>query len=53
VHDELVFEVKKGREAEFAAQIKNIMETVYPLEAGVVAEAKAGKSWGDMTKLEV
>lgn len=51
VHDELVFEVKKGMEKEYADKLQKIMEGVYNLEAGVVVDAKVGQSWGAMEKV--
>ncbi|MFH0891444.1 MAG: DNA polymerase I [Candidatus Falkowbacteria bacterium] len=51
VHDELVFEVKKDRVAEFAQAIKTIMENVIKLKVPVVADAKIGENWGEMTDL--
>ena len=49
VHDELVFEVKKGREEFWAAKIKDIMESAYKLKTALAADAKAGPNWGEMT----
>ena len=51
VHDELVFEVIQGKEAEFAAKLKGIMEGVYSLPAGLVVDIKMGKNWGEMATL--
>jgi DNA polymerase-1 len=52
VHDELVFEIKKGRIAELAPKIKSIMESVLtPEQRGVVpitAQMKTGPDWGTM-----
>ncbi len=57
VHDELVYEVRKGKEAELVPAIKGIMESVLPLsETGrysVIAEAKVGPDWGTMTPLSI
>lgn len=53
VHDELVFEVKKGEEEKQAAKIKPIMESVYKLNVPLVVEAKAGLNWCEMAKLKI
>jgi len=52
VHDELVFEVKKGKSVDFAHKIKKIMESVYKLEVPLRVEAKVGANWGQMEKIE-
>lgn len=52
VHDELVFEVKKGMEESYATKLQKIMESVYNLEAGVVVDAKVGKNWGEMSPVQ-
>lgn len=51
VHDELVFEVKKGMEEKYAKKFQKIMQDVYSLEAGVVVDAKVGLNWGEMEKI--
>jgi len=48
VHDELVFEVKKGLEDEVAKMVKETMEGVVKLRVPVVAEVHTGQSWGEM-----
>ncbi|MBI3305484.1 DNA polymerase I [Candidatus Parcubacteria bacterium] len=48
VHDELVFEIRPEFVAELAPKILAAMEGVFTLEAPLVAEAKAGKRWGNM-----
>lgn len=54
VHDELVFEVKVG-ERKILGEIAMIMESVLKeknaANVPIVAEAKVGKNWGEMTKL--
>jgi len=54
IHDELLFEVKKG-ERKIIDDIVDIMESVLEgkNEAGVpiVADVKVGKNWGEMEKL--
>jgi DNA polymerase-1 len=54
VHDELVYEVKKGAEGEFISEAKKIMESVISPEKtkGVVCkvEVKVGENWGEMEK---
>lgn len=49
VHDELVFEIKKGEEA-CIRNIKKIMEGVYPLKVPLVAEVKTGPNWLEMER---
>jgi DNA polymerase-1 len=51
VHDELVFEVEKGKVEEFAQPIRGIMESVYKLKVPLLVEAKAGVNWKDMGKI--
>jgi DNA polymerase-1 len=53
VHDELVFEVKDNVLISTAQLIKEIMETVYKLKVPIIAEAKSGKNWGELTELKV
>ncbi len=50
VHDELVFEIKKGKESEYIPKIKKIMETIYELKVPIVVETKVGPNWLDMEK---
>jgi DNA polymerase I len=52
VHDELVFEIKKGKESECIPKIKKIMESVYALKVPLVVEAKVGQNWMEMEKLK-
>jgi len=51
VHDELVFEIKEGKEQEYIPKIKMIMESVYKLKVPIVVEAKVGQNWLDMEKI--
>jgi DNA polymerase I len=51
VHDELVFEVKKGKEKDCVKKIKDIMESSYKLKVPIVAEAKVGKNWLEIEKI--
>jgi DNA polymerase-1 len=48
VHDELVFEIKKGSENLYVPKIKLIMESVYDLGLPLVAESKLGNDWLEM-----
>lgn len=52
VHDELVYEIQTDRVNELSAKIKEIMETVLPLEEAhgvpVIATMKTGTDWGSM-----
>ena len=48
VHDELVFEVKKGKEKEFGENLKEIMEGVVKLRVPVRVDVIYNNSWGEM-----
>lgn len=48
VHDELVLEVKKGREETISEEIKKIMEDVVKLDVPIVVEAHTGARWGEL-----
>ncbi len=48
VHDELVFEVKKGKEKEFGAMLKEVMEGVVKLRVPIKVEVSYNNSWGEM-----
>ncbi|HEX3099400.1 MAG TPA: DNA polymerase I [Patescibacteria group bacterium] len=52
VHDELVFEVREDAVDKWVKKIKPLMEDAYKLTVPVIAEAKVGDNWGDMTKLK-
>jgi len=55
VHDELLFEIRTGKEKEIAESLRTLMESVLPAEKahGVVCRANAavGPSWGEMSEL--
>ncbi len=51
VHDELVFEIKNDILKERARRLKEIMENVFKLAVPIIADVKAGKSWGEMQEL--
>jgi len=48
VHDELVFEVPEGSEAEAMRLVKHAMETVYPLDVPLEVDVGSGVNWGDV-----
>lgn len=48
VHDELVFEVKKGQEEKVEKIVKETMENVVKLRVPVKVEVNIGHSWGEM-----
>ncbi len=45
VHDELVFEIKKGKEKKALADIKEIMELIYKLKVPLLVEVETGERW--------
>jgi DNA polymerase-1 len=51
VHDELVLEVPEKEVLEVAKRITELMEGVADIGCPIVAEAKYGKNWEDMTKI--
>lgn len=52
IHDDLVFEVKKGVNLkQFVAEVKNIMNHVYDLSVPIEVDAKSGTNWGEMEPL--
>ncbi|MFA6547967.1 MAG: DNA polymerase I [Candidatus Magasanikbacteria bacterium] len=48
VHDELVFEIKKGQEEKVSQMVKETMENVVKLRVPVKVEVNIGHSWGEM-----
>jgi DNA polymerase-1 len=52
VHDELVFEVKHGLEAEAARLIREKMESAIELRVPVKVDVRIGKSWGELENFE-
>jgi len=53
VHDELLFEVKEGKEKPIAEKLKKIMENVIKLKVPIVVDAKAGDNWGELINLKL
>ena len=55
VHDELVYELKKGKAEEMARELRHVMESVVPLKelsgVPIVAEVSLGANWGDVKKI--
>jgi DNA polymerase-1 len=55
VHDELVYEIRTERVAALSVKIKEIMESVLPIEethgVPILAVAKSGPDWGSMQPL--
>lgn len=47
VHDELIFEMKQGLDAEWAPKIKNVMEGAAELSVPLVVETGVGQHWGE------
>lgn len=54
IHDDLVFEVpdKKEKIDQLIPQIKEIMCSVHPLSVPIEVDAKMGKNWGEMEKID-
>lgn len=48
IHDELLFEVVKGKEVKIAEKIKKIMENVVKLKVPMIVNIGIGKNWGDV-----
>lgn len=48
VHDELLFEVRKGIVAEAAKEIVKIMETAHKFNVPIIVDAKFGSNWSEM-----
>lgn len=51
VHDELVFEIKNGKEKKYAGEIAEIMENIVKLKVPLVADVKIGDNWGEMKEI--
>ncbi|MEK9649658.1 MAG: DNA polymerase I [Gammaproteobacteria bacterium] len=47
VHDELVFEIKEAKLAEYSGKIKNLMEAAFKLSVPLEAEIGFGKNWNE------
>ena len=48
VHDELVFEVKKGLEDEVGRMVKEAMEKVTELRVPIEVRVSVGERWGEL-----
>jgi DNA polymerase-1 len=53
VHDELILEVARGEEEEFAHLLGTVMARTYPLSVPIEVELKAGPSWYEMQRVSV
>jgi len=53
VHDELVFEVKKGKETETAKKIASLMSSVIELKVPLTIDVEVGPSWGELQHVEI
>ncbi len=53
VHDELVFEVKKGEEVKLAKRLKEVMENVAKLRVPIKVEVKFGTNWEEMEGIKI
>jgi len=45
VHDELVFEIKKGKEKKAVSTIKEVMEHIYKLQVPLEVDVEIGNNW--------
>ena len=52
VHDELVLECPQAEIEATAAAVRSAMESAYPLDVPLSAEARVGKNWGALRPLE-
>lgn len=52
VHDELVFEVKKGLAKRYITRIKKIMEEIYKISVPIKVDISLGNNWGNLKKLK-
>ncbi|MFH1559496.1 MAG: DNA polymerase I [Patescibacteria group bacterium] len=48
VHDEILFEIKKGRVKKISGQLKQVMESAASLSVPLVVDLKRGRNWGKM-----
>ncbi len=48
VHDELVLEVPQGELGKTAREVRQVMESAYPLDIPLSTEARSGLNWGVM-----
>lgn len=53
VHDELLFEIEKGKEKNIAKKIKDIMENGYKLDVPLIVDVKYGDNWKDLESLNI
>jgi DNA polymerase-1 len=53
VHDELVFEVPKGKVQELSKRIKQIMEEAFKLSVPIVVDVKSGRNWDEMKEVKL
>lgn len=53
VHDELVFEIKKGLEHEVGKLVKETLEHVATLRVPIEVHVSTGHSWGKMEKIKL
>jgi len=51
VHDELVFEVDRGRVSELADLVREEMGNAYPLDVPLVVDIRTGDNWDELTPL--
>ncbi|MCL2485816.1 MAG: DNA polymerase I [Endomicrobia bacterium] len=51
VHDDLLFEVEEQAKDEFAAFVKEKMESALKFSVPLSVDVKSGKNWGEMTKV--
>ncbi len=52
VHDELLFEVEADMVATITPEIKRLLESAYPLNVPLRADAKYGQTWAEMSPVK-
>ncbi len=51
IHDELLFEVRKGAEKRFIPAVKTILEEIYKGDVILIAQAKVGDNWAELNRI--
>ncbi len=48
IHDELIFEIKSGKEEEYGKRLQTILQEVYSLKVPLKTSLDIAKSWGEL-----